>query len=190
MKKKEILKRILLLDNYDSFTYNLKHYLSSLGNEVTVVRNDEFDFDFSNYTHVVLSPGPGLPKDAGVLMDVIDAVNGKIPVLGVCLGMQAIGQYLGGELYNQNTVKHGVSEVVNATDSFLFANMLGEMKVGLYHSWAINDRGDYRVIATSGSGVIMGIENREKKLVGVQFHPESIMTENGKQLLLNFLQMD
>jgi anthranilate synthase component 2 len=188
MKKKRFLKHVLLLDNYDSFTYNLKHYISSLGCDVTVVRNDEFDLNLSIFTHVILSPGPGLPENAGVLLDVIRIADGKIPVLGVCLGMQGIGQYLGGELYNQPTVKHGVSESIQIEDSVLFKGIQSVFNVGLYHSWALNEEGDYKIIAKSNSGVVMAIENVFKKLYGVQFHPESIMTEKGKEILSNFLK--
>lgn len=189
MKKKKFLKHVLLLDNYDSFTYNLKHYILSLGCAVTVVRNDEFNLDFSPFSHIVLSPGPGLPKEAGVLMDVLKFADGKIPVLGVCLGMQGMAEYLGGKLYNQTEVKHGISEVVLVENSPLFLGVNSEFEVGLYHSWAVDNSGDYKVIGRSKSQVIMSIENRYRKMYGVQFHPESIMTQNGKEILQNFLKM-
>ncbi len=188
MKKKRFLKHVLLLDNYDSFTYNLKHYISSLGCIVTVVRNDEFEMDFSSFTHIILSPGPGLPKNAGVLMDVLKNINGDIPVLGICLGMQAIGEFLNGNLYNQLEVKHGVSEIIKTKNSLLFDNIKSEFEVGLYHSWALDDSGDYLITAKSISGVVMAIENSDLKMFGVQFHPESVLTECGKDILSNFLK--
>ena len=189
MKKKKFLKRILILDNYDSFTYNLKHYFSSLGCDVTVVFNDELDVDLSNFSHIVISPGPGLPSDTKVLFDVLKTVDGKIPVLGVCLGMQAICEFLGGEIYNQSIVKHGVSELINTEPCALFDSIERTFEVGLYHSWAVNDFGDYVVTAKSDSDVVMAIENKDRKMYGVQFHPESIMTQNGKAILLNFLKL-
>jgi len=189
MKKKRFLKRVLLLDNYDSFTYNLKHYISSLGCHVVVVRNDEFDMDLSGYTHVVLSPGPGLPSDSKVLGEVLQLTRGKVPVLGVCLGMQAIGEFLGGGLFNQTNVKHGVSEIINVKKSTLFEGLKSQFEVGLYHSWAVNNCGDYSITATSSSGIIMAIENESTKMYGVQFHPESILTDYGMQILSNFLKL-
>jgi len=189
MKKKRFLKRVLLLDNYDSFTYNLKHYFSGLGCDVTVVRNDEFDMNLSGFTHVVLSPGPGLPSDSEILTDLLRCTNEKIPVLGICLGMQAIGEFLGGELYNQSIVKHGVSEFIKVENSILLKGLQGEFKVGLYHSWAVNDSGDYSVTATSKSGVIMAIESKKAKMYGVQFHPESVMTPRGKLIIDNFINL-
>lgn len=185
------MKQVLLLDNYDSFTYNLKHYISNLGYDVITVRNDEFDLDISDISHVILSPGPGLPKDAGVMMKLLELVDSKIPVLGVCLGMQAIAQYLRGHLYNQSTVKHGVSEKINVTkDSILFDGLGKEIEVGLYHSWAVDDSGQYNITAVSNSNVIMAIEKPENKFYGVQFHPESVMTKEGKEILKNFLKLN
>lgn len=189
MKKKRFLKRLLLLDNYDSFTYNLKHYFSSLGCEVSVVRNDEFNMDFSSYTHVVLSPGPGLPKDAGSLMELLKKIEGKTPVLGICLGMQAIGEHLNGKLYNQLEVKHGVSEMINCENTILFTGMKSKFKVGLYHSWAIDESGDYAITAKSKSGIVMAIENSDLKMYGLQFHPESVLTDYGMKILNNFLKL-
>lgn len=183
------MKQVLLLDNYDSFTYNLKHYISNLGYDVEVIRNDCLDIDISKYSHVVLSPGPGLPADAGVLMDLIQKVDSRIPILGVCLGMQAIAEYLGGSLYNQIQVKHGVSEKI-FLDKVSFFNSLGrEIEVGLYHSWAVNESGEFEVIARSEIGVVMAIQNNSRKMYGVQFHPESVMTQNGSEILENFLML-
>ena len=183
------MKRVLLLDNYDSFTYNLEHLLLGMDAEVSTVRNDAFNGDLLNYSHIVLSPGPGLPKHAGKMMDLIQATQGKIPILGVCLGMQGIAEYLGGSLYNQTSVKHGVMESVELEDTLLFKDMEREIEVGLYHSWSVNADGDYDVIAYSKSGIVMAIQNQSVKMLGVQFHPESVMTPSGKQVLNNFLAM-
>ena len=141
------------------------------------------------FDKIIISPGPGLPKDAGNIMDIIASVAGKIPVLGVCLGMQAIAEYLGGSLFNQSIVKHGVEEEINLTNHPLFDNLSDRINVGLYHSWAVSGNGDYRTIATSDSGTIMAIVNEEQKMYGVQFHPESVMTPNGAQILQNFLEL-
>lgn len=185
------LPSILLIDNYDSFTYNLYHYLEELGATVDVCMNDSINLEgISDYDAVVLSPGPGLPEDAGELLSVIEACKGHIPVFGVCLGMQALAQDLGGEIYNQKTVKHGVHETVRIDHSALFNGLEDEIEVGLYHSWAVRpDKGDFNVTAVSLSGVVMALENKGFKFYGVQFHPESIMTPAGKTILMNFLDL-
>ena len=182
------MQQILLIDNFDSFTYNLEHYLIGLGVHVHVVRNNAVIVNLSDYDKIILSPGPGLPKEAGSMMDILDRADGKIPVLGVCLGMQAIAEYLGGEIYNQEIVKHGVQEEIECDDSVLFSGMPKRMKVGLYHSWAVRNHSNYTVTAKSESGKLMGIENADRKLYGVQFHPESVMTPNGMDILKNFLK--
>ncbi|MDC3252803.1 aminodeoxychorismate/anthranilate synthase component II [Crocinitomicaceae bacterium] len=182
------MQRILLLDNYDSFTYNLAHYMEGEGMSVDIVLNDAFDCVYlDRYDKVVLSPGPGLPKDAGVLMDVVAACDGVRPVLGVCLGMQAMAEHLGGSLYNQEVVKHGVAEDIELMTSLLFEGMSSPAQVGLYHSWAAAPKGDFDVIAQSNSGTVMALQNVSKKLFGVQFHPESILTPEGRRLIQNFL---
>lgn len=177
---------ILVVDNYDSFTFNLVHYLERLECKVTTIKNDEpypIDIEFQG---IVLSPGPGLPSDAGKLMEILKQKAGVTPILGVCLGMQAIGLYLGGKIYNQHHVKHGVSEKIKTRLSTLFTEE-GVQEVGLYHSWAIDGSGDYIVSAESESNIVMAIERSEEKLFGVQFHPESVLTENGLLILKNFL---
>ncbi|MCJ8291948.1 MAG: aminodeoxychorismate/anthranilate synthase component II [Crocinitomicaceae bacterium] len=183
------MQQILLIDNFDSFTYNVKHYLTSLGAQVQVVRNNVEILNLSDYDKIVLSPGPGLPADAGRVMSLIGEIGGKVPVLGVCLGMQAISLHLGGEIFNQENVKHGVQESVSCGDSELFSGLPSEIEVGLYHSWAVKEHSNYSVTARSASGAIMAIENTEQKLYGVQFHPESIMTPNGMEILENFLRL-
>lgn len=183
------MQQILLIDNFDSFTYNLKHYLIHLGTQVQVVRNNVEIPNLNDYDKIILSPGPGLPADAGRVMDLIGEIGGKVPVLGVCLGMQAIALHLGGEIFNQENVKHGVQESISCGDSELFSGVPNEIEVGLYHSWAVKEHSNYAVTARSDSGMIMAIENTERKLYGVQFHPESIMTPNGMEILENFLKL-
>lgn len=180
------MKRILLVDNYDSFTYNLVHYLEGLECDVKVVRNDE-DVDPLQFDGIVLSPGPGLPNEAGNMNEVISKVDSKIPVLGVCLGMQGIAEYLDGTLYNLGEVKHGVVEQVELRDCSLFRNIPSKINVGLYHSWAVEGKGDFEVTSKSVNGVVMSLENVSRKMYGIQFHPESIMTEYGKQIISNFI---
>lgn len=184
------MQRLLLLDNYDSFTFNLEHYLTGLGVQVEVIKNDAVDIDPLAFDGLVLSPGPGLPRDAGRMYEILRIVEGKIPVLGVCLGMQAIGELLGGELYNLPNVKHGIQETVQLLKSSLFDGLPERIEVGLYHSWAVRESsGDFQVIARSTNGVVMALSNVEKKLFGVQFHPESIMTPMGKLILENFIRL-
>lgn len=183
------MKQILLIDNYDSFTYNLKHYLEALNVDVTVVRNDEFLGNYFQYDAIVLSPGPGLPEDAGIMMQLLKEVEGKVPVFGICLGMQAIAIHCGGALYNQENVKHGVQENIELQNSDMYSGLGETMEVGLYHSWAvIKNEGDFKINAFSESKAVMGLENVAKKMYGVQFHPESILTPNGMTIVKNFLK--
>lgn len=184
------MQQILLLDNFDSFTYNLAHYLVGLGAQVHVIRNNNAIPSLSKYDKVVLSPGPGLPGEAGCMMELLKQAECRLPVLGVCLGMQAIALHLGGEIYNQEVVKHGLQETIQCRDSVLFSGMENQMEVGLYHSWAVKEHSAYQVTAKSASGILMGIENVDRKLYGVQFHPESVMTPNGMNILKNFLESD
>jgi anthranilate synthase component 2 len=177
---------ILLIDNYDSFTYNLVHYFEKLGCNVDVFKNDDQIPDVSVYDALVLSPGPGLPYESGFLMKIITTSIGKIPILGICLGMQALALVLEGELYNQKRVKHGVSELIRTEKGVLFS-VSGSQIVGLYHSWALKDKGNFRITARNLEGTIMAIENEEQMCFAVQFHPESVMTENGIEILENFL---
>lgn len=186
--------KILLIDNYDSFTYNLVHYLEGLGAHVVVQYNDEVVLDeLSNFDKIVLSPGPGLPKTSGHLMSVIENAVGKIPVLGVCLGFQAIVEHFGGTLFNQNIVKHGMAERATLdTSSDLFNQLPSEIMVGLYHSWAAKEEdlpSNLQVTARSENNIIMAFEDRASKVYGLQFHPESILTEKGRQIIQNFLEL-
>jgi anthranilate synthase component II len=184
------LQRILLLDNFDSFTFNLAHYLENAGAMVDVVRCGEI-FAPLAYDKIVFSPGPGLPADRKEMFDIIEIVNGKRPIFGVCLGMQAIALHLGGEIYNQETVKHGMQEKIRLLSSDLFDQLPDEIKVGLYHSWAVQkNSGSFSEIAFSENDILMAIENVDQKLFGVQFHPESIMTPKGRVIIENFLKME
>ncbi|GAB5418950.1 MAG: aminodeoxychorismate/anthranilate synthase component II [Crocinitomicaceae bacterium] len=187
-QKKKQLKRILLVDNYDSFTYNLVHYLESLDCEVNVCFNDAIPANIlGSFDGVVLSPGPGLPEQSGQLMSFLKNNIGAVPILGVCLGMQALALQSGGTLFNQKIVKHGVQEEIEVLESALFSQNDSAYQVGLYHSWAVSE-GDYRVTARTRDGVIMAMENEVKRFYAVQFHPESIMTPKGKEVLSNFLK--
>lgn len=183
--------KILLLDNYDSFTFNLSHYLEPMCEEVVVKRNDEIHLhEINDYDKIVLSPGPGLPKDAGIMMDLLEMYMGKKPILGVCLGMQAIAECLGGKLYNQKVVRHGVTTSIRTfPDNKLFQNLPSRISVGLYHSWAVTDLPkELKMTAISEENVLMAIEHETLAVYGVQFHPESILTEYGKEMLMNFLK--
>ncbi len=182
---------VLLLDNFDSFTYNLYDYICSLGFAVDVVRNDQFNpNDFQKYSHIVLSPGPGLPEDAGCMMNLINKALGQVPILGVCLGMQALGVHFGARLYNLEEVRHGIQMTCIQQNKGLLLNKLPDtFEVGLYHSWALDILdSDLKITALSQEGIVMAIESVEKKCFGVQFHPESIMTPLGKKILQCFLE--
>ena len=158
---------------------------------MTVYRNDFFEGNVLNFDCVVLSPGPGLPKDHRNLMEVIAACDGKIPLLGVCLGMQAIALHLGGSIGNKENVRHGVEDRIRVdVQSALFIDLPTTMDVGLYHSWEVYDHDNYVVDARSESDkTIMAISRPEKLMYGVQFHPESVMTTHGRELVRNFLSM-
>ncbi len=184
--------KLHIIDNYDSFTYNLVHYLEDMGAEVTVSMNDKVDWELVNDSSaIVLSPGPGLPEDAGELMNVLKWCKlHEKPILGVCLGMQAMAHLEGIGLYNQGAVKHGVAEKISVlTPSKLFRDLPLSFSVGLYHSWAVESSIEnvYRITSKSSSNVVMSIEHPTLKWFGVQFHPESILTEHGKKILENFL---
>lgn len=184
-------QKILLIDNYDSFTFNLVHYIEQLGGEVTVVRNDQVDLKkVAEFEKIVLSPGPGLPSESGKMPELIARFFDKKPILGICLGMQALAEFFGGKLYNQTEVKHGVSEKITIKSSRLYEGIKGEMNVGLYHSWAVDLSTAENLIATAFSekNVLMSFEHNQLPLAGVQYHPESVMTENGLRIIGNFLE--
>ncbi len=186
---------LLLIDNYDSFTYNLYQYLSELGAEVEVRRNDQVtvaDCLQMDPDHVVISPGPGDPNDAGVSRDVIRAFAGKVPVLGVCLGHQCIFDVYGGTVAGAGEIKHGKTSRIDHDGQGVFAGLPDAFSAVRYHSLAGQPEttpAELIVTAQSESGVIMGVRHREYTVEGVQFHPESIATEQGKELLANFLAL-
>ena len=186
---------ILVIDNYDSFTYNLVQYLGELGAEVEVRRNDAVtigELRKMKPERLVISPGPGVPDGAGITLDAIRELAGKIPILGVCLGHQAIGQAFGGRVVRAPSLMHGkVSEICHDSRT-VFRGLPYRFKATRYHSLIVDREGlpdCLEVSATTADGVIMGLRHREHKVEGVQFHPESVMTEHGKELLANFLKL-
>lgn len=189
------MKHILVVDNYDSFTYNLVHYLEALECRVSVYRNDTVPPELLKAAMgIVLSPGPGIPDEAGQLKHIIRTFAGKKPILGVCLGQQAIAEVFGGKLLNLNTVYHGVAGTIHrcVNDETLFLNMPEYFKVGRYHSWVVHPDLPESLEATSYDehGYIMSLRHKTLPVKGVQFHPESILTPHGKLLLKNWLDCD
>ncbi|MBI4186383.1 MAG: aminodeoxychorismate/anthranilate synthase component II [Chloroflexi bacterium] len=186
---------LLLIDNYDSFTYNLFQYLSELGEEVWVVRNDRVsleEIEARQPERIVISPGPGTPQQAGISNDVIRSFGGRVPILGVCLGHQCIGYTYGGRVERAGELKHGKSSLIHHDGRGVFAGLTNPFSAIRYHSLAVMRDGlpdCLEVSAWTGNGLIMGLRHRRFAVEGVQFHPESIMTEVGKDLLRNFLQM-
>ena len=184
--------KIVIIDNYDSFTYNLSHLIKELGAEVDVVRNDQFELsDLEQYSKIVLSPGPGIPSEAGLLLDVIKTYAGKKPILGVCLGHQAIGESFGGKLENLSDVFHGVATPCHIiADDPIFSGIERDITIGRYHSWVVSREGlpaCLEVTAVSDEGQIMALRHRELNVRGIQFHPESVLTPDGRKMLQNWL---
>ena len=184
--------KIVVIDNYDSFTYNLVHYLEDLGATVTVFRNDAFELkELEVFDKIVLSPGPGIPDEAGLLKEVIQTYAKTKCILGICLGMQAIGEVFGGTLTNLEKVYHGVaSKITIIENDIIFNNLPNEIEVGRYHSWVIsNDNFPQNLIITSvdENKNIMSIKHSVYDVRGVQFHPESILTPEGKKILENWI---
>jgi anthranilate synthase/aminodeoxychorismate synthase-like glutamine amidotransferase len=185
--------RVLLIDNYDSFTYNLYQYLCELGAEVTVVRNDAITVEDAKQLRpdfVVISPGPGVPRDAGISIDLIRALGPTTPVLGVCLGHQAITEAFGGVVTRAPELRHGKASPIEHDGTGVFVGLPSPFSAIRYHSLCAAPEAvppSLEVVARSDSGVIMGVRHREYPVHGVQFHPESILTEHGKDLLRNFL---
>ncbi len=185
---------LLMIDNYDSFTFNLVQYLGELGEQVYTVRNDAIDLDQIDALgpeRIVISPGPGVPDGAGVTLDVIRHFAGRIPILGVCLGHQAIGQYFGGEVIRAGRVMHGKADRLEHLGKGIFKDLPSPYQVIRYHSLVVaRDRlpDCLEVTAWTDDGEIMGLQHRELAVHGVQFHPESIASEHGHQLLANFLR--
>jgi anthranilate synthase component II len=187
------VKHVLLIDNYDSFTYNLYQYLCELGARVTVVRNDAITVEEARELQadaIVISPGPGVPRDAGISVELIRALGPSTPMLGVCLGHQAIAEAFGGRVDRAPELMHGKASQVHHTASGVFAGLPSPFSAIRYHSLCALEPElpcELEVTAHSDSGVVMGIKHREYPVEGVQFHPESILTEHGKELLANFL---
>jgi len=186
---------ILVIDNYDSFTYNLVQYLGELGEDVVVRRNDEVsmtDIERNLPSRILISPGPGRPDDAGISLALIGHFGGRIPILGVCLGHQAIGQVFGGHVIRASTVVHGKSSEIFHDGKSIFQGLYSPLKAGRYHSLVVERESlppCLEVSAETSDGVIMGLRHREKQIEGVQFHPESILTPEGEKLLANFLNL-
>ncbi len=187
----KLKQNILLIDNYDSFTYNLVHYLEDLEAQITVVRNDKITpHECESFDAVVLSPGPGIPSEAGNLMAIINHMKDKKPLLGICLGHQAITEVFGGEIVNLDNVYHGVATTMQHNKSPLFKNIATPFQAGRYHSWAAANDSFPQVLevtATDENNQIMALQHKSLPIYGVQFHPESIMTPDGKTMLKNFL---
>ena len=184
--------KTVIIDNYDSFTYNLAHLLKQLGTEVDVLRNDQFDPDgLEVYDKILLSPGPGIPCEAGLMPEVIRTYAGRKPMLGICLGHQAIGEAFGARLENLEKVFHGVQTPVQLLDKTgLFCGLPDEIPVGRYHSWVIKKTSlpdCLAVTAVDETGEIMAIRHKSLDIQGLQFHPESVLTPQGEQIMENWL---
>lgn len=190
------MTRILVFDNYDSFTYNLVHLVEKiLHQKVEVFRNDQLPLEkVKAYDKIILSPGPGIPVEAGLLLPLIKEYAATKSILGVCLGHQAIGEAFGGKLVNLSTVYHGVAtpcQIVNP-QAPLFAGLPAEIEVGRYHSWVVSEEGfpkDLEITAREANNYIMALQHKKYDVQGVQFHPESVLTPLGEQLLRNWLKV-
>jgi len=187
-----MMKKIIVIDNYDSFTYNLVHYLEDLGCDVTVKRNDQLTLEeVKPFDKIVLSPGPGIPDEAGLLKSIIKEYASTKSILGVCLGQQAIGEVFGGKIINLDVVYHGVATKINITvdNESLFHGLEKTIDVGRYHSWVVDENLPEQLEATSfdENGQIMSLRHKIYDVKGVQFHPESVLTPDGKQMLKNWL---
>ena len=186
---------ILVIDNYDSFTYNLVQYLGELGQQVVVRRNDEItvgEIERRPPERILISPGPGRPDDAGLTLDLLEKFSDRLPILGVCLGHQAIGQAFGGRVVRAAKVVHGKPSAVRHDGKTIFAGLETPFMAGRYHSLIVDREtlpACLEISAETADGVIMGLRHRELKVEGVQFHPESILTASGKALLSNFLHL-
>ena len=185
---------LLILDNYDSFTYNVFQLLSELGAEVEVIRNDKTTVDEirkRNYQAIVLSPGPGIPRDAGITEDVIRDLGGEVPILGICLGHQAIGEVFGGKIVRAAEIVHGKTSPLHHSGKGLYEGLAQDIPIGRYHSLIIDRKtlpDCLEVTSDLVDGTIMGVRHKEKDIEGIQFHPESILTPDGKRMMENFLK--
>lgn len=186
--------KIVIIDNYDSFTYNLAHLVKELGAEVTVFRNDQFQLsELDRFDKIILSPGPGIPSEAGLLMDVIRKYAGRKPMLGVCLGHQAIGEAFGAKLTNLSEVYHGVATpCTQFGNDPIFEGLPKRIEIGRYHSWVVDKSGFpdcLDITAVSDDGQIMGLKHKNYDIRGIQFHPESVLTPDGKKMIQNWLEL-
>lgn len=184
--------RLLIIDNYDSFTYNIVHAIRSLGVEPDIYRNDMIDFDaIDGYDKIIISPGPGIPSEAGIVPEMLRRYASSKPILGICLGHQAIGERFGATLKNLSNVYHGVKSAITVhKPDYLFENLPDTLDVGRYHSWVVSKEGFpdcLEILATSPDGEIMALRHREYDIRGVQFHPESILTPEGINILRNWI---
>lgn len=188
------MSKILIIDNYDSFTYNLVHLVNEIGLQCEVWRNDKFNLDDADdFSHIILSPGPGIPSEAGLLLDVITRYAPTKRIFGVCLGQQAIAEAFGGQLYNLSRPMHGIATPIKITDADekLFAGLPQSFKVGRYHSWVVDHKGLPDVLTVTAideqDNSIMALRHKQYDVRGVQFHPESVLTEYGRQMMQNWL---
>lgn len=190
---KQYSPNILVIDNYDSFTFNLVHLLHECGHEATVWRNDKFALDdVADFDKILLSPGPGIPQEAGLLLDVIRQYGPSKSILGICLGQQAIAEVYGGSLYNLARPVHGTATplFITALDEPIFSGLPQSFPVGRYHSWAVSHEGfpdTLRVTAEDEKGVIMALSHKTLDVKGLQFHPESVLTQHGREMIANWL---
>ena len=183
--------KVVIIDNYDSFTYNLSHLIKELGAEVTVLRNDQFELEeLEKFSKIILSPGPGIPSEAGLLLDVIKTYAGKKPILGVCLGHQAIGEAFGGKLVNLSEVFHGVATPCHIiAEDPIFSGLERTITIGRYHSWVVSKEAfpDCLEVTAEIDGQIMALRHKTLNVRGIQFHPESVLTPDGKKMIQNWL---
>src|SRR5471030_288016 len=186
--------KILIIDNYDSFTYNLVHLVNEIGLQCEVWRNDKFDIsDVDAFENIILSPGPGIPSEAGLLLEVIEKYSATKSIFGVCLGQQAIAEVFGGKLYNLKQPMHGIATPIKVTDKSekLFLGLPSSFKVGRYHSWVVDEKAipdKLKITAIDeDDNSVMALRHKEYDVRGVQFHPESILTEFGKEMMANWL---
>ncbi len=187
------MKNIVIIDNYDSFTYNLSHLTKELGAKVTVYRNDKFQLpDLETFDKIILSPGPGIPSEAGLLLDTIRCYAGKKPILGVCLGHQAIGEAFGGTLTNLSEVFHGVATPMHiVANDYIYSSLPDTIEVGRYHSWVVNSKDLPECLENTGvsdEGFIMSLRHKEFDIRGIQYHPESVLTKEGRVILKNWIE--
>lgn len=186
--------KVLILDNYDSFTYNLVHYVEQFVGSVTVARNDQISLaEVGDYDAIIISPGPGLPKDAGISLDLVKTYAGKKKILGVCLGHQAIAEAFGGKLVNMKQVLHGVAETTYVLDPTepIFATVPRVFETGHYHSWAVDMATlpmDFKITAADDNAYVMAMRHKQYDLTSVQFHPESVLTEHGLKIIENWVR--